>query len=373
MAWWDDINPMNWHPVLQGAKGMYEDVKKQPKLQHSQYIEDQAKQQIGAIDNRQAPTMKHTAIAPVKTGQAATIATGPQDQFRNMQTEMAKRLAGQASGAVAGPGQMAAKDAVSRAIASQQAMANMARGGNSMQASRAAARNAADIGVAGAGQMAQASLQDRAMAEQQLAGVLQGGRAADIGLAEGQAQLGQQMNLANLSAENQRIFQQAQLDQAGSLAEMDAKLRTMGMNDQARLAYLSQLAGIDQAQLAAELQAQQNRNQMLGGLIQTGAQIGMMASDERVKTDVMDGGKEVDQMLDFVRAYTGKYLDPKKHGEGTHAWVMAQDLERSPLGREMVVAAADGTKMVDVRKAVSAALASAARLNERVRALEGKN
>jgi hypothetical protein len=370
MAWY---NPMDWHPVLKEAKGMWQDMKKQPKLQNREYLEGQAKDQMAKIDARQDPTLQRTQVAPVQTGQAAKLNTAQQDQFRNIQMDVAQRLAGQASGQVAGPGQMAAQDAVRRAMASQQAMARMGRGANAALAGRTAARNTAAIGVAGAGQTAQAAMQDRAMADQQLAGVLQGARGADIGLAESQANLSQQMNLANLSAENQAIFQQAGLDQAGSLAEMDAKLRAQGMNDQARLAYLSQLAGLDQAQRAAELQAQQNRNQMIGGLMQTGAQIGMMASDERVKTDVRDGAREVDTMLDFVRAYTGKYLDPKKHGEGKHAWVMAQDLERSPLGRELVVEAEDGTKMVDVRKAVSAALAASARLNERVRALEGKN
>jgi hypothetical protein len=50
---------------------------------------------------------------------------------------------------------------------------------------------------------------------------------------------------------------------------------------------------------------------------------------------------------------------------------MAQDLERSAAGKRIVSETSDG-KMLDVNKALSASLAASARLNERVRTLEGK-
>lgn len=55
--------------------------------------------------------------------------------------------------------------------------------------------------------------------------------------------------------------------------------------------------------------------------------------------------------------------------EGRQYGVMAQDLERSPVGRSMVIDTPEG-KVVDTNKAAMASLAANARLNERVEGLE---
>jgi len=64
------------------------------------------------------------------------------------------------------------------------------------------------------------------------------------------------------------------------MANVDAQLRAMGMNDQARLGYLAQLTGMDantlQAQMA-QYSAAQQRPGMLGPLIGAGGQIGAAA------------------------------------------------------------------------------------------------
>jgi hypothetical protein len=118
------------------------------------------------------------------------------------------------------------------------------------------------------------------MADQTMAGLLTSGRSADIGLATGQAGLNQQAGLANMDAQNQRVFQQAGLDQSTSLANMQSRLQAMGMNDQASLAYLSQLYGVDAAEMQARLQQEQlrlqgqaNKNQLLGNLLVAGGTV----------------------------------------------------------------------------------------------------
>jgi hypothetical protein len=76
------------------------------------------------------------------------------------------------------------------------------------------------------------------------------------------------------------------------------------------------------------------------------------------------------QMLDQLDPYAFKYkpgtgMDPNEQ----HYGVMAQDLERSPMGASLVRDTPDG-KMVDTKKATMANMAAATDLHDRVKALE---
>jgi len=270
--------------------------------------------------------------------QAPTVDTSQSDYWRSLQQQNAQNLMGIASGQKQGAGELAAQRQVQNAIAGQQGMANMARGGaNAGMAFRQAARNQAGIGLAGAGQAQQAALGDQQMAYGQLNGLMQGARGQD---------------------------------QANAFANQNAQ---MGQQ-QAWLQYLSQLTGMDANQLAAQVAAKQSQNQLLGGLVGQAGQIGAtaaMASDERLKTDISDAGDETDEMLRSIMPKRYTYKDQGKHGVGSRVGIMAQDLERSKAGRDVVRNTAGG-KMLDVNAAISAALAGVGRLDERLRKVEGK-
>jgi hypothetical protein len=217
------------------------------------------------------------------------------------------------------------------------------------------------------------------MAYGQLGAVAGQMRGQDVEVAGQNAQLRQGMNLANLSAQNQRVFQQAGLDQASSLADQQAKLATMGMNDQAAQAYLAQLYGISTTQMQGLLERERLRianagtpiaPAVIGGAAQVGAAIAT-GSDRSFKKDTRDVSRQIDQMLDRLAPKAYRYKDESKHGEGRRAGIMAQDLQRSEAGRRIVRERPDG-KYVDVNAGLSAALASVARLNQRVRAMEKK-
>jgi len=123
---------------------------------------------------------------------------------------------------------------------------------------------------------------------------------------------------------------------------------------------------------ATSREGNKNQTSLLGGLLSQagqGASTAAMMSDERLKTDVIDAGAQIDKMLDGLHAKAGRYKD-EKHGKGEWNWIMAQDMERSQAGKRVVFEAPDGSKMLDVNKAVSTSLAAAARLNERLRKLE---
>ena len=271
----------------------------------------------------------------IKSGltRADGLGGGPQDQFRAMQMQQAQQLQHIASGQQKGAGELAVERQAQNAAAGQQALAAMRGAGGAGQL--AAARQTAAIGSTAAGQGRQAALQDQANANQLLTGVAGQGRGMDINVA--------------------------------------------GQQNQAYQDYIKALLGMDQTQLQGQLAAmkaavdedaarRQREGAMLGALGSLGG-AAIMASDERLKTDISRGDDDIDAMLDNLRPYRYRYRDEARFGAGPRLGIMAQDLERSEAGRMAVVDEPDG-KGVDVHRALSAALASAARLNARVRKLE---
>lgn len=263
---------------------------------------------------------------------AAQLDPMQQAQFRAMQIQQAQQLQRIASGQQQGAGELAAQRQVGNAIAAQQAQMRMARGGgNAGMAMLNGARQSANIGLAGSGQAQQAAMQDQMNAQQMLGNTLGQGRGQDIGFAGQNAGLQQQQYGQNLNA----------------------------------------LTGLN----AQDLQAQSNamnaatgQQGIAGGLITTAGTM-LAHSDENLKTDIKDASAEIDAMMDRLRPTTYRYKDEAKHGRGERAGIMAQDLLKSTAGSHLVESTPDGLAF-DVGKAVSAALASTARLNERLRKVE---
>ena len=87
----------------------------------------------------------------------------------------------------------------------------------------------------------------------------------------------------------------------------------------------------------------------------------------RTVVNSKDDGKVLD-FLDKIKAYEYEYKDPK-YGAGKYLSPMAQDLEKSEIGKSMVVDTPEG-KMVDYARGAGAYLAAASNLNERLQKLE---
>ena len=111
------------------------------------------------------------------------------------------------------------------------------------------------------------------------------------------------------------------------------------------------------------------------GLAQTVAPFAMMAySDKDLKKnirsakdkDLLNPG-QIDGFLDSLFAKQYNYKS-KKHGEGKQVGIMAQDLEKTQLGKQMVENTPEG-KRVNFGKGLGLVMASQARLNERLNAL----
>jgi|GEM_PF-3497427 len=208
-----------------GAGKSPNDYQKQSQFQDRNQVQGIIKQGLAGVDNRTAPqATQQSAFAP-------------------MQMQQAQQLQSIASGQQKGAGELAAQRQVQNALAAQQAQARMARGGNAALAMRQGAQNAAGIGLAGVGQAQQAAMQDQQGAQSLLTNALGQGRGQD-----------QQMQLANL----------------------DAQLKSRGMDDAQRIAFLSQLTGMNAAQLQAQMQAYSAGTQdkgMFGSLLAAGGQV----------------------------------------------------------------------------------------------------
>ncbi len=88
-----------------------------------------------------------------------------------------------------------------------------------------------------------------------------------------------------------------------------------------------------------------------------------------VPRSAMADPKKLDEFVSKLKAHMYTYKN-KKHGDGVYISPMAQELEKSDLGRSMVVGTPEG-KVVDYGRAGGLMLATAAHLNQKMKDLEG--
>ena len=92
---------------------------------------------------------------------------------------------------------------------------------------------------------------------------------------------------------------------------------------------------------------------------------------KRAKTNISSADEEVESFLDALNAYQYEYKDPDAPGSdaGMFTGVMAQDLEKTPMGASFVQDTPNG-KMVDYGHGLAAILASQANIHDRLKQLE---
>lgn len=164
-----------------------------------------------------------TAIAPVTLADQTAIDRGDSDEIRRLQLGSIQGLQGAIDGTDPSVAAIMLRQATDRNAANQFALAASASGQNSGNALRQAQINAAELNQQAIGQQALLRAQEIATARGQMVGALQGTRESDIGLAGQQANLTQQIKLANAGFTNTQNMTQAQLDQAIQLANAGFK------------------------------------------------------------------------------------------------------------------------------------------------------
>ena len=93
-------------------------------------------------------------------------------------------------------------------------------------------------------------------------------------------------------------------------------------------------------------------------------------SDENSKENIKDTKDEARSFVDHLKGKMYEYKD-ESDGSGVHVGIMAQDLEKSPLGKSMVFED-NGVKKVDYAKGFGAVLAAVTEINDKLKALESK-
>jgi hypothetical protein len=131
--------------------------------------------------------------------------------------------------------------------------------------------------------------------------------------------------------------------------------------------------GAANQQYQAQAQAAASQNQMTGNIIggALGAAGGLAKlSDERTKDVVGSGDSQLEDFLHSAEGSAYEYKDDwKDHplaSEGEHVSPMAQRLEQSQLGREMVSTGPSGEKVVDYGRGLGTLTAALALVNRKL-------
>lgn len=210
-------------------------------------------------------------------------------------------------------------------------------------------------------QMGGTGLQGSSQGNRSLGEVLAGAqRETGQGLNQLQLQKGQE--LSQLAGANQANLAQTlaergfTLDQAKSLSEL---LQQQAMMEQNSILGSATQAGPSQLERGIGYATQ------LGGAL-GGAMI--MKSDERLKTNIIPGEEELSEFLDSLGVHSYEYRN-KEYGAGRYVSVMAQELEKTELGKDLVIDTAAG-KVVDYAKGFGVMLAANAMLYKEIQELK---
>lgn len=174
--------------------------------------------------NRQMMLDYYNKVNGRQAPQMGPAAQGSLSSFRNNQADLINRLEAQSKGLGPSLAAQQLRAATDRNSAQQSSFANSGRGGP--LAAMNAANNTAMLGAQAAQDAASARIAEQQMATNQLGLTLHGARGMD---------------------ENMSQFNAGQTNEARG-RNLEAKLRTMGMNDQAIAAVMAQMNGASSAQ-----------------------------------------------------------------------------------------------------------------------------
>jgi hypothetical protein len=210
-------------------------------------------------------------------------------------------------------------------------------------------------------------------------------------VAQNQLQIGQQeafnqaqaMAASNRSVNPALAQRQAQMANAQTQAQVNQQAGLLRAQEQAQASgqmgdFLTQLRqsrmGVAQSNAQAQQQVAQNRaglfKQLLGSAGQAGA--AMATSDENAKENIELGDNEIKSFLDAIKAYKYEYKN-KEDGEGEFVSPMAQDLEKSKVGKKMVQEDESGKKMVNFDgHSLGSMLAAQGYMHKKIENIESK-
>lgn len=192
-------------------------------------------------------------------------------------------------------------------------------------------------------------------------GLLYGGIHNDLnnqaraGAAAGLAQ--QRLNINNFTQGLADQFENQQLNQALEKYRGDVD-------------YNQKMYNLAQQQQANDYAKQAGLIGGIGSLVGAGAGLATAISDENLKENITDGDSDAKDLLKNISTKSYDYKNAIG-GEGRHLSPMAQDLEKSAVGKSMVLETPLG-KVVDYGKGFGAIMAVQKYLDKRLEKLEAK-
>ena len=279
------------------------------------------------------------------------------DPLRARQGIALDQLQAAANGTVPSAAEILGRDQANRAAAQAYGNAAALQGGAS---SGGALRQALDAQTQIQGdantQLMAARAKEMEAARGQLVSGIAGARAGESADATTNANLGQNRNLANTQAaiatHGQDVSQQGDL-----ISGQNTALATGAAAEKARV----------DAETANAASANALKGAEIGGAAAAIPGIAKIISDRRAKTDIHEA--DLVQLAEAAPGYTFEYKDAK-NGPGQRVGVMAQDVARSRMGKNLVQMGDDGDLVLDGPNAIGAAVAMSAEALRKAEALK---
>lgn len=354
--------------------------------------------------------------------QQVTRAQSQAQQARGQQQEATALARAAALGETPSAAELQLQRGLEESLRQSAALAGSARGGAGaqLQAMRGAATQqaalAADVGQQTA--ILRAQEQERARGQlleateavrqgdisQQQAALQQAGLGAELSTT--QAEMVQQAAIATQNAVLQADLANQGAALQAELANQAAILKQTGLDDAQIQVILNSLIGVSAQQQAGAIAGEQARLEAIleparieagiaaaeaeaeaaftGGLLGAAGQVGAagltsgVISDVNTKENIADADSaDFEEFLNSLSAktydYKEEYRDDPRAPEGRQFGIIAQDLNDSELGQNLLIEDTDGVLGVDIRKATSVSLGAIAHLNERIKKLEKKD
>lgn len=355
-----------------------------------QNIQNQAQAYANQANTRTTPVAQAATSNAAQVNMGANVGAQEEQQAFN-------GLSSYANGSAPSAAAIQQKQGIDSTIAAQAAAAGSARNGAAGSAQFNSMTNMANTDQAAVGQAAALRANEQQAGMQQLSGLAQGIQGQNIGLATNQAGLTEQTNLSNagntqqtnLANQNSTLANQAQANQmiqqylntGMSLQQAQLQAETTIANQTSQNE--TSIANTEQqgvnAEQVAKIQGTYAPNTMgglllgaAGGALSGAASGGAMAlaSDKNVKENINPADKKVYDMLSKLKPVSFDYKDPK-NGEGEQTGIIAQDLEKSKAGNNLVEDTPDG-KQVKAIPSIGALFSAVANLHHRLDKIEKK-
>lgn len=173
-----------------------------------------------------------------------------------------------------------------------------------------------------------------------------------------------------------------QIDLGNTALQYGIDKESTGINALGQQSNIASMQGGNMANLAmtsgnVAARGTASQTSVLGaGLSSLGGLAASYFSDERMKYGIDDiSDEEVDEFLSKLEPKSYEYTEEaemKGAPKGRKSGVMAQDMVKSKMGKQIVHETEEGDMKVDSNMALSALMASGANINKRLKAVEGK-